>query len=360
MNCVIDFNSPVPAYMQLYQSLRSSIVSGIYPYGTKIPSKRTTAAETGVSVITVEHAYDILCDEGYLNARCRSGYFVTYRSDDVLPVSPLIPHAPVSRSISPTEEVFPYSVFARTVRRVLADYGEALLCRSPNSGCLELRESISSYLARSRGIFVSSQNIVIGSGAEYLYGLVVQMLGRNRIYGVEDPSYEKIANIYRSNGVVCDFLPLGTDGIRSDALASTKATVLHVTPYNSYPSGITASASKRNEYVRWAMQRKGYVIEDDFDSEYTVSTKSEETVFSLDSQRVIYMNTFSKTVAPSVRVGYMVLPSSLMDRFCESVGDLSCTVPVLEQYLLAELINSGDFERHINRVRRKRRKELGK
>lgn len=360
MNCFIDFNSSVPAYMQLYYRLRSDIVGGVYPYGVKLPSKRTAAEETGVSVITVEHAYDILCEEGYLEARCRSGFYVIYRAGDSVPVPLPHPHFPLPLKSPLPDDTFPFSVLASTARRVLSDYGERLLFRSPNSGCSELREALVSYLARSRGIFVSSDQIIIGSGAEYLYGLVVQMLGRDRIYAIEDPSYDKIGNVYRANGAVCDLLPLGPDGVQSGALSGTQATVLHVTPFNSFPSGITASASKRNEYVRWAALRNGYIVEDDFDSEFTVSTKTEETVFSLDPKRVIYMNTFSKTVAPSVRVGYMVLPEQLTGRFRDTVGGFSCTVPVFEQYLLAELIENGDFERHINRVRRKRRKGLGK
>ncbi len=353
----IDFSSNVPAYMQLYQNMRSDILEGIYPYGAKLPSKRIAAEETGVSVITVEHAYGILCDEGYLEPRCRSGYYVVYRLQDSHSV-PLEPFPqPVSSPTVVSEDAFPFSILAKKSRRVLTEYGERLLCRCPNSGCPELRSVLASYLARSRGISVNPEQIIIGSGSEYLYGLVVQMLGRTRRYGVEYPSYEKIFEVYRANGASCDHLKMGADGILSSELLRTDASVLHITPFNSYPSGVTAPASKRHEYIRWAQDRKGFLIEDDFDSEFTMSSKAEETVFSLDPHRVIYMNTFSRTVAPSVRVGYMILPDTLLDLFQKTVGKFSCPVPVFEQYLLAELISTGDFERHINRVRRKRRKE---
>ncbi len=356
MNYKIDFESDVPAYIQLYHFLRSDVVRGIYSYGMKLPSKRTMASDTGISVITVEHAYAILCEEGYLESRLRSGFFVIYRESQNVPVTAPHPHFTLSEHWSVSEDSFPFSVYARTARRVISDYAERLLSRSPNQGCIELRRALSSYLARSRGIFVTPEQIVIGSGAEYLYGMVVQMLGRTRRYAVEDPSYEKIFKVYRANGASCDRLKLGNDGIRSDELLRTDASVLHVTPFNSFPSGITATASKRQEYLRWAMAREGYVVEDDFDSEFTVSGNAENTLFSLNADRVIYMNTFSRTVAPSVRVGYMVLPKQLLGLFRETVGDFSCTVPVFEQYLLAELIDGGDFERHINRIRRKRRK----
>ena len=353
----IDPQSANSAYLQLYHQLRADIVGGVYPNGHKLPSKRVLAEQAGVSVITVEHAYAILCDEGYLEARERSGYFVSYSAADCFPVAENSPMREVPEVRELTDE-FPFSVLARTMRRVLSDYGERILVKSPNNGCGELRRAISAYLARCRGINVSPAQIVIGSGAEYLYGLIVQLLGRERIFALENPSYEKIRRVYLANGVECDMLRLGADGIRTSELARTQASVLHVTPFHSFPSGVTASAGKRSEYIRWARERGGYLIEDDFDSEFTLSSKAEDTLFSLEPQRsVLYLNTFTKTVAPSMRSGYMVLPEALVEPFEKTVGFYSCTVPVFEQYVLAELLNNGDFERHINRVRRRRRKQ---
>ncbi len=345
------------AYLRLYHRLRNEIVAGVYPNGSKLPSKRLLAEGAGVSLVTAEHAYAILCDEGYVEARERSGYFVIYRAGDCFPVG-LAERARVEPPERPVESEFPFSVLARTMRRVLSDCGAALLVKSPNNGCAALRQALADYLARSRGIRVKPSQLVIGSGAEYLYGLVVQLLGRERVYGVESPSYEKIRRVYQANGVAVDPLRLGADGVRTDELARTRATVLHVTPFHSFPSGVTASAGKRAEYIRWASERDGYIVEDDFDSEFTLSSKAEDTVFSLEPERsVIYVNTFSKTIAPSIRVGYMVLPPSLLDAFERTVGFYSCTVPLYEQYVLAELLRSGDFERHLNRVRRSRRKQ---
>ena len=148
-----------------------------------------------------------------------------------------------------------------------------------------------------------------------------------------------------------------TGGYCPCRLERTDATILHITPFHSFPSGVTASASKRQEYLKWAENRKGYIIEDNFDSELTVSKKNEDTVFSLAKhEQVIYLNTFSKTIAPSIRIGYMVLPEHLLETYREKLGFYSCSVPVFEQYVLAELMASGDFERHINRVRRARRR----
>ena len=356
MSYHIERGAQQSAYLQLYHGLRRDIVSGLYPHGARLPSKRQLAEDSGVSLVTVEHAYAILCDEGYLEPRQRSGYYVAYRAGDCFPGAAGAPRRG-TESRAPEAE-FPFSVLSRTMRRVLSDYGEGLLVKSPNNGCAALRQALSDYLARSRGIRVRPSQLVIGSGAEYLYGLIVQLLGRERVYGVENPSYEKIRRVYQANGVRCDLLRLGADGVRTDELARTEATVLHVTPFHSFPSGVTASAGKRAEYIRWARERGGFVVEDDFDSEFSLSSKAEDTVFSLEPERsVIYVNTFSKTVAPSIRVGYMVLPPALTEAFERAVGFYSCTVPLFEQYVLAELLRSGDFERHLNRVRRKRRKQ---
>ena len=361
MRYKIDKNSEIKAYMQLYYQIREDITSGVYPYGSKLPSKRLIAEECGVSVITAEHAYAILCDEGYAEAKQKKGYFVIYKSDEFATVPSASKTTRKAINAHTAKNEFPFSLLSKTMRKVLSEYGENILVKSPNQGCSELREAIAGYLARSNGINVQPGQIVIGAGTEYLYGLIVQLLGKDAIFGLEDPSYEKIRNVYLANGVSTELLKLGNDGIESRELAKTSATVLHVTPFNSFPSGISADASKRNEYIRWAEKRNGYIIEDNYDSEMTVSKKNEDTLYSLSPNgKVIYLNTFSRTIAPSIRVGYMILPQSLLESFQEKLGFYSCTVPVFEQYVLADLINSGDFERHINRVRRMRRSEVKK
>jgi len=349
-----------PAYLQLYRQLRSDIVDGVYPYHTRLPSKRTVKDECGVSLVTVEHAYALLVDEGYVEARERSGYFVIFRKGDGFAASsearvsprPTVPHG--SSNEAPD---FPFSVLARRMRGVLSDYGEEILLRSHEKGCIELRSAIARYLLRSRGIETDAESIVVGSGSEYLYRLIVELVGRERIYGIEEPSYQKIEAVYLASGVSVRHLPLGADGIESEALRLTDADVLHITPYRSFPSGVTASASKRHEYLRFAERAGHYLIEDDFESEFSVSRKPEDTLFSQNPCSVIYMNTFSKTVSPALRVGYMVLPTALCRLFEKRLGFYSCTVPTFEQLVLATLLDSGDFERHINRVRRKKRKE---
>ena len=348
-----------PIYLQIYKQIRDDIISENYPFNTKLPSKRNLAEETGISTITVEHAYALLCDEGYVEARERSGYIVIFRKSDGFASSIEHHTEHITHYSENTNIQFPISVISKTMRKVLTERGDLLLEKSPNCGCNELRESIRHYLARNRGIQVEVEQIVIGSGSEYLYGLIVELLGRHRTYAIETPSYKKIEQVYKATEITYDSLPLTSSGIDSKALSETIADILHTTPYRSYPSGVTATASKRHEYIRWSEQNNRYIIEDDFESEFAVSTKPTETLFALSNKdNVIYLNTFSKTISPSLRIGYMVLPRHLIEAFDEKLGFYSCTVPTFMQYVLTELINNGDFERHINRVRRKKRKEM--
>ena len=349
-----------PVYLQIYSQIKDDIINGNFPYNTKLPSKRLLADETETSTVTVEHAYSLLCDEGYVESRERSGFFVLFRNSDgfALPPAAEIGENNISYTHHESPD-FPFSVLAKTMRSVISDLGEAILEKSPNKGCAELRVAIKRYLSRNRGIHVDTEQIVVGSGAEYLYGLIIELLGRSRTYGIEHPSYKKIEQVYRASEISFEALRLSTDGIDSASLAATAASVLHTTPYRSYPSGVSASASKRHEYIRWANSGDRYIIEDDFESEFSVSTKPEDTLFALsDKDNVIYLNTFSKTVSPSLRIGYMVLPKKLVDSFDGRLGFYSCTVPTFEQHVIARLLQNGDFERHINKVRRNKRKEL--
>ena len=369
--CIQKNNRPI--YLQLYRQVRDDIINGLYPFGVKLPSKRLLSEELGLSAVTVEHAYALLCEEGYAAGRERSGYFVVFKKQDgfaaASPPKPgpkaqfpakssgLEPKTP--KPPAPNYPEFPLSVLSKTMRRVLTEYHSAILQKSPNSGCLELKIALKNYLARNRGITVLPQQIVIGAGAEYLYGLILQLLGQNRVYGLEFPAYEKIEQIYTAAGVTYERLPLGPDGIQTAALAATAATVLHTTPYRSFPSGVTATASKRHEYIRWAGSGGRFILESDYGSEFSVFAKPTETLFALSGKgNVIYLNTFSKTISPAMRMSYMVLPLQLVKPFEQKLGFYSCTVPTFEQLVLTELLESGSFERHINRVRRAKRSRL--
>ena len=356
MKYQIQKHSGESAYLQLYRELRSDIVSGALPTGTKLPSKRSLAEELGISVITVEHALALLCDEGYLLSRPRSGFVVSFGGEPAAP-PPRRARLEDMRVGEGAPPDFPFSLWAKTMRAVLSDYDRHILDRCPGSGCLPLRQALSAWLGRSRGLTVDPEQIVVGAGAEYLYGLIVQLLGRERPFALEDPSYEQIRRVYAANGARCELLPLGADGIESAALAACAAGVLHVTPYHSYPSGVTASAPKRHEYVAWARERGSVIVEDDYDAAFASPTRRIQTIFSLDGERVIYLNTFSKLLAPSVRTGFLVLPPALAREFRSRLDFYSCTVPVFDQLVLAEFINAGHMERYLNRRRRNQRTE---
>ena len=343
----------------IYASIKNDIRTGTIKAGEKLPSKRSFAAHLGVSVITIENAYAMLEEEGYIEARSRSGFYVrklkllTDRSfpeasdfkSDFLPVDNEGGSMDITR--------IPQGMI-KIMRRLLSKKPEILLEKPPHMGCAALRNAIADYLRRYRGMNVRAASVIVGSGAEYLYGMLVQLFGRDRVIGIEYPSYEKIEQVYSSNGAVTERLPMVQDGISSSALASSTASILHVSPYHSYPTGITASASKRYEYLLWAQNRNGYLIEDDFDSEFAFLRKPIEPMFSMDrSERVVYMNTFSKSISPSTRVAYLVLPDKLLEEYTRKLGFYSCTVPVFDQYVLSEYISSGAFERHLNRIRRK-------
>ncbi len=345
-------------YLEIYRHFRRAILAGDYPHGTKLPSKRTVAETYGVSTVTAEHALALLCDEGYVESRERSGYFVIF-SEEGGPLTPAAETAPPPSlpPVAPTHADFPFAAFAGTMRRTLAKYGPVITQRCEGKGCPALRHAISRYLARSRGIHTDPNRIVIGAGAEYLYGLLVQMLGEDRIYGIENPSFEKIELVYRAHNAICRLLPLAADGIDGAALAATDADVLHITPYRSFPSGVSATATKKHAYLRWVRGGERIIIEDDVESEFTATGKPADTLFSMDGgEHVIYLNSFSKTVFPAIRCAYMVLPPGTVSIFEEKVGFYASSVSAFEQYVLAEYIDSGDFERHINRVRRQKRR----
>ena len=305
-------------YMSVYEKVKGDIVSGAIKYGQKVPSKRALSDMLGVSVITVEHACEILESEGYISARPRSGYYVEYTTEKFYGSAAVDVKSESAAIGKATEnEYLPFSVYAKAVRTVLGERGENIMKKSPGTGLSELKTAIKNYLFRSRGI----------------------------------------ERVYTSKGIRTEELSLCDDGISSQALWSSRAEVIHVTPYRSFPTGVTASASKKSEYLRWASECGGYIIEDDYESEFSLFAKPFETIFSSDAEgRVIYINTFSKTICPAVRVGYMLLPERLADEFYKRLGFYSCTVPALEQYVIAALLSDGTFERHINKIRRLRRR----
>ena len=342
----------VPLYEALYRCIRADILSGKLAPNTKLPSKRALAQNLEVSKITVEGAYTQLLEEGYIRSQEKVGYFV----EEIVrhPAAPATQEEakPVpTEQIEPGPEKFPFSVWSRLQREVMLDYGEKLLLPLHNQGTLELRQAIAQHLWDFRGMNVRPEQILVGAGTDFLYNLLIQLLGRDKIYAVEEPGYGKIRKIYAAGGVACVSATMDDRGVVPESLG--KAQVLHISPAHHFPTGLVTPVQRRKELLNWARQQDGYIIEDDYDSEFRFDAHPMPTMMSLDpGGRVVYMNTFSKSLAPSIRISYLVLPMGMMEQFREELGFYSCTVSSFEQYTLARFLSRGHFEKHINRMRK--------
>jgi len=346
----------VPLYEALYRCIRGDILSGVLQPGEKLPSKRALAQNLEVSKITVEAAYNQLLSEGFIRAQEKVGYFVEAVERQAVPKTDFPPRTqPLQQEYlldltSNGTEQFPFSVWSRLQREVMLDYGEQLLLPLPNQGIPELRQAIADHLAAFRGMHVNPENILIGAGTDFLYNLLIQLLGRDKTYAVEEPGYGKIRKIYAAGGVACISAPMDSHGVIPESLR--QAQVLHCSPAHHFPTGLVTTVSRRKELLHWAKEGN-WIIEDDYDSEFRFDAHPKPTMQSLDGEgRVIYMNTFSKSLAPSIRISYMVLPAALMEEFRRRLGFYSCTVPSFEQYTLARFLSRGHFEKHINRMRK--------
>ena len=353
---VLDTTGKTPLYEQLYRALKEDILTGVIAGGEKLPSGRMLAEHLNISRITVENAYEQLVTEGYLVSRPRSGYYA--ETLEALPAAvPLDRVAPPAVSAAPptvSAGQFPFSIWARLMRGVLLDQHDLLLQPPPNTGLAELRQAIAGMLRRSRGMEVSPENIVIGAGAEYLYNILIQLLGKELRYGLENPGHRKIRQVYEANGVaVCSVL-LDESGVSPGALADSHANVLHFSPGHQYPTGVVMPIARRRQLMNWVGSAETrWLIEDDYDSEFRFSGKPVPSMFSMDTLgRVIYLNTFSRTITPALRISYMILPDALMAQYRQKLGFYSCTVPSMEQLTLARFLDEGYFEKHVSRMKR--------
>ena len=357
-------------YESLYKCIKNDILQGKLCAGEKLPSKRSFAKNLGISVITVENAYGQLSDEGYIYSMPKRGFYVsdidmvanpntgakTSADANLFDDSASIACSPYFADFSSNQtdsEIFPFTIWTKTVRSVLNDNRIQLMINPPCGGILPLRNAIARYLGDFRGMKVAPHQIIIGAGTEYLYGLLIQLLGKNLIYGVENPGYHKIGKICKSMGVTYRHVDLDESGVSIHELEEKKIDIIHTSPSHHFPTGIVTPVSRRYELLGWAAKKKQhYIIEDDYDSELRLSGKPFPTLQSIDvSGKVIYMNTFTKTLASTVRISYMVLPEDLAKRFYSELSFYSCTVSNFEQYTLAQFMENGSFEKHINRLR---------
>ena len=337
----LDRSGASPLYEQLYRALKADILSGALPGGSRLPSGRALAEHLGLSRVTVETAYAQLLAEGYLTSRPRAGYFVEQLTPQELPprvsepeAQPPEPETAQSRSA----QLFPFSVWARLMRGVL----------------LALRQADAAELYRQRGVHVSPEQVYIGAGAEYFYNLLIQFFGHGRVYALENPGHRKIARVYQANQVAVRPIGMDADGVIPELLEQSGAEVLHISPSHHYPTGTVTPITRRQALMRWLTAQPGrYLIEDDYDSEFRFSGLPIPTIQSMDrSGRVIYMNTFSRTISPSLRISYMILPRTLLPQWQAAMGFYSCTVPSFEQMTLTRFLAEGYFEKHLSRMKK--------
>ena len=351
-------------YEYLYKCIKQDIIEGKLVAGERLPSKRTLAVNLGISTITVENSYGQLMSEGYIYSLPKKGYYVSDLSGvtRIKPVKYEIPRKKendepkydMDLSSNRTDpDSFPFATWAKLMRRVITDKQEDLMKISPSEGTWELRAAIAMHLASFRDMQVEPEQIIIGAGTEYMYGMLIQLLGRDKTYCVEDPGYSKIARIYSSNNVKYCYAGMDKEGICPDKIRECDADIVHISPTHHFPTGITMPVSRRFELLAWANEKDDrYIIEDDYDSEFRMTGKTIPTMKSIDiGEKVIYMNTFSRTLTPTIRISYMVLPPHLAAVYRERLSFYSCTVSNFEQYTLAEFIQDGYFEKHLNRMR---------
>lgn len=366
----------IALYKNLYEKIRNDINTGVLRHGEKMPSKRTLANNLGVSTITVEKAYDQLISEGYLYTMPQKGYYIAEIAGIRSIAAPAAKKVNIIKYDSKEDilfdfssnqiekKCFPFSVWAKLTRETISGREQELLTVSPCNGVEELRFAIAKHLNEFRGMVVDPDQIVVGAGTEYLYGLLVKLLGEEKIYSIENPGYIKLKKIYEVNHIDCRLVSMDEYGISVEALNETGADVAHISPTHHFPTGTVMPVSRRYELLAWANEKEGrYIIEDDYDSEFRMNGNPIPTLQSIDAcEKVIYMNTFSKSLASTIRISYMVLPEHLANRYYRELSFYSCTVPTFEQYTLAAFIHQGYFEKHINRMRlyygRKRKRVL--
>lgn len=351
-------------YEYLYKQIKNDILHFHLSPREKLPSKRALAKHLSISTITVENAYNQLIAEGYLYSVPKSGFYVADISGrKPLPSPPLFPEerreTKAGQSVldfssnATAKEAFPFNIWTKLMRETMSDDAEKLMVRSPSGGVDSLRRAIVTYLYQFRGMIVEPSQVIVGAGTEYLYGLLIQLLGRNNCYAFEDPGYQKINRIYRAHQVESIPIPMDSQGINVELLKKSKASVLHISPSHHFPTGIVTPISRRYEILSWASGSEDrFIIEDDYDSEFRMQGKPIPSLQSIDVlDKVIYMNTFSKSLSSTIRISYMVLPKSLMKKYQSNLDFYSCTVSNFEQYTLAKFIGDGHLEKHINRMR---------
>lgn len=364
----INTHSSLPMYEQIYNYIKNEIKNGNLPYHYKLPSTRSLATNLQVSRNTVDMSYAQLVSEGYIEAIPKSGYYVSMVSDlmHITPKPPTAPKAlikpmiPYQYDFSPFAidiNNFPYNIWRKLSKNCMNEYNNDLFLLGNNQGDESLRSAIERYLHESRGVNCTEDQIIIGAGADYLLQLLSQLFQYVKtISGIamENPTYKQAYKIF--TGLHYSVIPIDLDhnGIQIQPLYESDANVVYVTPSHQYPLGIVMPIKRRMELLQWADKAPNrYIIEDDHDSEFRYKGKPIPSLQGIDSSgKVIYLGTFSRAVAPAIRVGYMVLPKKLMELYTQHLYYYSSTVSRVDQNIITHFITDGYFERHLNKMRK--------
>lgn len=372
-------------YQQIYEYIRDEIKKGKLPEGEKLPSTRSLAEYLQVARSTVDAAYGQLVAEGYLEARACRGYFVSpseglldiYGSgffegrgempsgsgkerqqagfptgEKELPKQALVKYDFSPHAISLKD--FPFATWKKITKNILVDANSEMFALGDAQGDEQLRETIGRYLHASRGVNCRPEQIIIGAGTDYLLMLLEKILGRHVPVAMEEPTYKRAYRVFQSFAYEIEAIPMDESGMDVERLRQTKARAVYVMPSHQYPTGVVMPIGRRLELLKWAGEEKDrYLIEDDYDSEFRYKGKPVPALQASDRKgRVIYMGTFSKSIAPAIRVGYMVLPKNLLKVYKENCGFYACTVSRIDQRILNEFIKDGYFERYLNKMRK--------
>lgn len=359
----LEKRNSTPLYDYLYQCIRQDIIKGKLKAGEKLPSKRSLAQHLNIGIVTVASAYAQLAVEGYITSTEKKGYFIedvstyTERKNDKIPLISEVPEHEFFADFKANRislKNFPLSTWNRLLRETLSVHNEALLKTVPYKGVYELRKAIADYLQQNRAMTVNPAQIIIGAGTEYLYSRLLQLFGHACTFAIEEPGYKKFAAISASFGNPWKYIPIDDNGLIVNQLEESGADVAHLSPANHFPTGIVMPVTRRLELFEWVNRiSKRYIIEDDYDSEFRYNGRFIPPLFAQDTQnKVIYMNTFSKSLVPSLRISYIVLPPKLLKLYEANQSFYSCTVSSFEQYTLARFISEGYFERHINKMKK--------
>ena len=371
LSCDLNRLSKVPLYEQLYQHIKNEIIQGRLPYQTKLPSKRKLAAFLQISQNTIDTAYDQLTAEGYLEVIPRKGYFVMayedleYIAQVDVPKQPIETREEILFHFHPGQidtDHFPFEAWRKLAKKYISHEQQSLLLQGNPQGEYELRQEITNYLYQARGVICTPDQLIVGAGAEILLQQLLILLGNETVYGVEDPGYHLIHKILQKYPKEVHPLAVDEDGLIVEQLEQEKIDVAYVTPSHHFPYGTILPVNRRMKLLNWAnASKKRYIIEDDYDSEFRYSGKSIPSLQSMDQGgKVIYLSSFSKSLTPSLRISYMVLPKSLLYRYQKELDFYHSTVSRIDQHILADFIRKGMFEKHLNRMRKLYRQKLEK